>query len=75
MKMVKIRFTTKEDSAKGITKVIRRGQVVCLPENTFIVPEPALDVLNDLGLIYEVLSAEGVDGVIHTLRNPAPTSI
>lgn len=52
MNMVKIRFASKEDSAKGIAKVVRRGQVVCLPGNTFIVPEPALDVLNDMGLTF-----------------------
>ncbi len=75
MKMVKIRFANREDSAKGIAKVMRRGQVVCLPENTFIVPEPALDVLNELGLAYEVLNEEGMDSVIHTLRNPAAAAI
>ena len=74
MKMVKIRFATRQESATGITKIMRRGRVVCLPDNTFIVPVPALEALAEMGLAYELLAEEDWDGVVRTLRDPAPAA-
>lgn len=75
MKMVKIRFPDEAARAKGIAAIVRRGRVVRLPKHTFIVPAPALDVLNDMGLAYEVLAEGGWDSAVHALRDPASAAV
>ncbi len=74
VKMVKIRIANRQESADGITRIMRRGRVVCLPDNTFIVSIPALEVLEEIGLTYELLTEESWDGVVRTLRGPAPST-
>jgi hypothetical protein len=39
----------------------RRGRVICLPEDTFVVPEPALTLLQSLGVSYQELGRGGFD--------------
>jgi hypothetical protein len=75
MKMVRIRFADDAESARGIASIMRRGKVVCLPENTFIVPAPAIQVLDELGVSFQVVDEEGVDGVVSSLRDPTSAAI
>ena len=41
MQMVKIRISERPDRVKALETLTLRGRVVCLPENEFIVPDPA----------------------------------
>jgi hypothetical protein len=48
MQMVKIHIPERSDRAKALETLTLRGRVICLPDNIFIVPEPALEVLQSL---------------------------
>ncbi len=75
MRRFRIRISDPEDQERGIYEVMLRGQVICLRDDQFIVPEPALKVLDDLKVGYELMGEEGTDGVIRSLRDPAATSV
>lgn len=61
MQMVKIHIQERNDRAKAMETLTVRGRVICLPENTFIVPEPALEVLQSLGVAFQELERGGFD--------------
>ena len=61
MQMVKIQIPLRSDRAKALETLTVRGRVICLPENMFIVPEPALDVLQTLSVAYQELERGGFD--------------
>ncbi len=67
MKRFKIRFADSSDR-EVILDVIKYGQVICLRDNTFIVLEPALNHLNELGAKFVNLGEESWDRVVRTLR-------
>jgi hypothetical protein len=69
MHMVKIQIPDKDECAKGFAALIRRGHVDCYRENVFIVPEPALDVLRNLGIGYIELGRGGLDYAQKALRD------
>ena len=46
----------------------RRWRVDCYPDEVYIVPEPALEALNDLGVRYSELSRGGLDYAEKTLN-------
>jgi hypothetical protein len=61
MQMVKIQIPDKDECAKGFSALIRRGRVDCFRDNVFIVAEPALEVLETLGVRYVELGRGGPD--------------
>jgi len=61
MQMVKIQIPERSDRAKALVEAGRRGRVICLPGNIFIVPEPALALLQSLGISYQELGRGGFD--------------
>lgn len=69
MQMVKIQIPDRKDRAKGLVEMSRRGRVICLPEDTFIVPEPALSLLQSLGIAYQELGRGGFDYAEKALRD------
>lgn len=70
MQMVKIKFHTPDQDARGALELAKRFTVICLPEDTYEVPAGALTVLDELQLSYHVLETEGFDYAVRTLRNP-----
>lgn len=70
MQMVKIKFRTPAQDARGALELAKRVTVICLPEDTYEVPAGALAVLDELQLSYHVLETEGFDYAVRTLRNP-----
>jgi hypothetical protein len=60
MQMVKIQIPDRGDRVKCLPELARRGRVVCLPDDVFIVPEPALDLLRSLG-VTAVELVRGID--------------
>jgi hypothetical protein len=59
--MVKIRASERSDRVKFLVDVARRSQIVCLPDDLFVVPEPALELLQSLGVNYQKLGRGGFD--------------
>lgn len=74
MKRIKIKFPSREDS-QVIVEVARRGQVVCLADQTFIVPEPAIEYLTKRGAKFENLGEETWDRVVRALRGSATREV
>jgi hypothetical protein len=70
MQMVKIRVPERSDRAKSLVEMARRGRVVCLPDDVFVVPEPALELLQSLGVNYQELGRGGFDYAEKALRDP-----
>jgi hypothetical protein len=75
MQMVKIQILDKEERAKAFAALIRRGHVDCLPDNVFIVPEPALEVLNGLGTHFQELGRGGLDYAQKALRDSVAAKV
>jgi hypothetical protein len=69
MQMVKIRVPERSDRAKSLVEMARRGRVVCLPDDVFVVAEPALELLQSLGVNYQELGRGGFDYAEKALRD------
>jgi hypothetical protein len=75
MQMVKIQIPDQEACARGFAALIRRGRVDCFRDNTFIVPEPALEVLQQLGVAFVELGRGGLDYAQKALRDSAAAQV
>jgi hypothetical protein len=71
MQMVKIRIPDRDERAKALVEIGRRGRIICLPEDTFVVPEPALQLLQSLKIGYQELGRGGHDYAEKALRDAA----
>jgi len=69
MQMVKIRVPERSDRVKSLVEMARRGRVVCLPDDVFIVPEPALELLQSLGVNFQESGRGGFDYAEKALRD------
>jgi hypothetical protein len=69
MQMVKIHIGKCNDRAKALDVLTLRGRVIGLRDHVFIVPEPALEVLQSLGVTYEELGRGGWDYTQKALRD------
>ena len=69
MKHFRIRMDDGESSGRGFYEIMRRGRIVCLRENQFIVPEPALTLLDELGVEYAVMGEDDPDAALRTVRD------
>ncbi len=56
MQLVKIQIADPAGRAKALVEMARRGRVICLPEDTFVVPKAALALLQTLGVPYQELA-------------------
>jgi hypothetical protein len=69
MQMVKIQIPDRADRVKCLVELARRGRVICLPDDVFIVPEPALELLRSLGVQHNELGRGGLDYAEKALRD------
>ena len=69
MQMVKIRIPNQEDRSKSVVELAKRGRIICLPDDEFVVPEPALQLLASLNVSYDELGRGGFDYAEKTLRD------
>jgi hypothetical protein len=69
MQMVKIQIPSREHRVKCLVELARRGRVVCLPDDVFIVPEPALEFLRSLDVSVVELGRGGFDYAEKALRD------
>ena len=69
MQMVKIQIPSREDRVRCLIALARRGRVVCLPDDVFIVPEPALELLQSMSVSVNELGRGGFDYAEKALRD------
>lgn len=69
MQMVKIHIPDRTERANACVEMARRGRVICLPEDNFVVPEAALSLLQSLGVSYQELGRGGLDYAEKALRD------
>jgi hypothetical protein len=75
VQMVKIQIPDRSDRGKALVEAGRRGRVICLPDNVFVVPEPALALLQSLGIAYQELGRGGLDYAEKALRDAAAAQV
>jgi hypothetical protein len=75
MQMVKIQIPDRNDRVKCVIELARRGRMVCLPDNVFVVPEPALEFLHSLGIYPVELGRGGLDYAEKALRDSLTTPV
>ncbi len=75
MQMVKIQISDRNERAKALVEMARRGRVICLPDDIFIVPEPALELLQALAISYQELGRGGFDYAQKALRDASAAKI
>ena len=69
MQMIKIQIPDKKESAKALIEMGRRGRIICLRDDIYVVPEPALDLLKSLAITFQELGRGGFDYAEKTLRD------
>jgi hypothetical protein len=57
----KIQIPDRTECAKAFETLTLRGRIIYLPDSVFVVPEPALEVLQSLGVTYNELGRGGLD--------------
>ncbi len=69
MQWIRIHIPDESASAQALVELGRRGRIDCYPDNVYMVPEPALKLLGDLGISFVELSRGGFDYAQKTLRD------
>ena len=69
MQMVKIHIPDQAERGRALLELIRRGRVICVPNDVFVVPAPALDVLRSLNVSFQELGRGGIDYAEKALRD------
>jgi hypothetical protein len=69
VQMVKIQVPDQPERAAAMLEISRRGRVDYYPDQIYMVPEPALEVLNRFGVAYSELGRGGFDYAEKTLRD------
>lgn len=75
MQMVRIQILDKQESATAMVEMGRRGRVICLPDDVYIVPEPALALLQTLGITFQELGRGGFDYAQKALRDASAVEV
>ena len=75
MQMVRIQIPDKQESATAMVEMGRRGRVICLPDDVYIVPEPALALLQTLGITFQELGRGGFDYAQKALRDASAVEV
>lgn len=75
MKHFRIQIDGREDRTRALAEVSRRGRIVCFRGNQFIVPEPALALLDELAVNYTLLREEDPDSALRSIRDSAAQAV
>ena len=74
MQVVKIRIADADKRAEALLAMMRRGRVVCFPDDVFVVPEGALELLRSMGVAFHEIGRGGIDYAEKALRDSLTTS-
>jgi hypothetical protein len=69
MQMVKTQIPNQPNRALATLEMSRRGRVDSYPGHVYVVPEPALQLLKQHGVVYTEIGRGGVDYAEKTLRD------
>ena len=75
MQMVKLQIPDKAASARALVEMSGRGRVLCFPDDVYIVPEPALQLLKQLDIQYQELGRGGFDYAEKALRDASAAKV
>ena len=75
MKFARIRFKSRDGAVKAYYALARRSKVISLPQDQFIVAQPALEWLEKEHFSPTVLEWLNQDEVLQAIRNPAAHSL
>jgi len=69
MRFAKIEFASEADAAKALYGLMQRGKVTVLRDQSFIVPAPALNWLDEEEIPFKLVQQLNQDDVVQTLRD------
>ena len=69
MQMVKIQIPDQPNRALATLEISRRGRIDSYPGHVYVVPEPALELLRQHGVVYSELGRGAFDYAEKTLRD------
>ncbi len=75
MKHFRIQIDGSAGRALALSEVSKRGRIVCFRENEFIVPEPALALLDELDVKYSLLREEDPDSALRSVRDSTAPAV
>jgi hypothetical protein len=75
VQMVKIQIPDRDASARAFAALIRRGRVDCYRDNIYIIPEPGLELLDDMQIPFVELGRGGLDYAEKALRDSAAAPV
>jgi hypothetical protein len=75
MQMVRIEIPDRQERATALVDMSGQARVICLPNNVFIVPEPALELLKAKGITYKELGRGGFDYAEKALRDSSAANV
>lgn len=75
MQMVKVKIPDCDECARAFAGLIRRGRVDCYRDNTFMIPEPGLQLLREMGVSYVELERGGLDYAQKALRDSSAAPV
>ena len=75
MTWIKIQIPDKNESAEAFYEMSRRGRITCLPDDVYVVPEPALDLLQSIGVTFHELGRGGVGYAETAIRDSAANPV
>jgi hypothetical protein len=75
MNMIKISFPNQKNQTEGFHQLIQQVKVVCLPNDTFIIPESGLAILDALSIPYQILERGGLDYALKALRDSTAVKV
>ena len=75
MQMIKIQIPDKKESAKALVRLSGHGRVLCFADDVYIVPLPALEVMDGLDIHYQELGRGGFDYAEKALRDASAAKV
>ena len=75
MQMIKIQILDREASVRAFGALIRRGRVDSYRDNVYVIPEPGLDLLGEMGIPFVELGRGGLDYAEKALRDSAASTV
>jgi hypothetical protein len=73
--MIKIQIANKDESARAFVALARDNRITCLPNDVYVIPDTALDILRNLGVTFQQLASGENGHAPVALRSPAADPI
>ena len=74
MKHFRIQIDDQDSRARAMCEVMRRRRIVCLRGNQFIVPKPALALLDECAVDYRLIGEDDPETAVRAVRDSLAAS-